>query len=152
MRAVDVLGLPEAQAPQTGAAFEIWDALRTYAKVIDIYDEELVPAEPISRIETAERSVWLWSPWTAKRSREFLPVLSAAARRGVDVRVVILPEWDLRWSRNFGPFAEEVVKWLDHVVHMRDQHQKILVIDERLVFLGSMNVLSHARTAAAARS
>ncbi|MFD0683063.1 AAA domain-containing protein [Actinomadura fibrosa] len=145
VRASDVLGLSQEEAPRTGVAYEVWDALRTYAKVVDVYDEDVLPAELVSRIKAAERSVWLWSPWTAKRAREFLPVLASAADRGVDVRVMILPEWDLARSANFGPFAEEVTARLDHVVHVRDQHQKIVVIDERLVFLGSMNVLSHAR-------
>jgi hypothetical protein len=32
----------------------------------------------------------------------------------------------------------------DTLVEIKDMHQKILVIDERLCFLGSLNTLSHA--------
>ncbi|MFC4909889.1 AAA domain-containing protein [Actinomadura gamaensis] len=145
VRAADLLGLHEEEAPGEGPAHEVWDALRTYVKVIDLYDEERLPAELIRRIEQAESSIWLWSPWAATRVAEFLPPLRAAVDRGVRVRVIMLPDWDLKGTR-FEPFAERVTAALPDVIFMRNQHQKIVVIDQRLVLLGSMNLLSHRRS------
>jgi hypothetical protein len=144
IRAREVLGLEEAAVPVEGTVREIWEALRAYARVLNVYDEERLPEELIGRIEDAQSSIWLWSPWVAIRSRELLPSLSAAQNRGVAVHVVVMPTAEMGGER-FKAYADELAGQIDRVVRMRKEHQKIIVVDKRYVFFGSMNTLSHAR-------
>lgn len=139
--AAEILGLPEAPAGDPVAS-EVWHALRDHATLIDLYDEDRLPEALSSRIDRAETSIWLWSPWVGKRSRQFMPHLRDAADRGVVVRPVILPHGrDV--GRNMRPFHDEVAAQFPTTIRMHSQHQKIIVIDRSLTFIGSMNVLSH---------
>ena len=61
--------------------------------------------------------------------------------RGVRVNVVTLPSRDV--SPQLRARHAELPAQLPHVVFLHKEHQKIIVIDRRLTFLGSMNVLAH---------
>ncbi|MFD0774553.1 phospholipase D-like domain-containing protein [Streptomonospora algeriensis] len=65
--------------------------------------------------------------------------------RGVEVRVVTLPRWEL--SHAMRRFHDELVRRIRYVVFMADQHQKIVVIDGQTTFIGSMDLLSRNRYA-----
>lgn len=140
LRACEILGLPDAPADDP-AAQELWHALRDHATLIDLYDEDRLPDALSSAIDRAEKSIWMWSPWAGKRSRQFLPHLRDAAGRGVMIRPVILPLDEV--NRNMEPFHAEVAAQFPATIHMNNQHQKIIVIDQHLTFIGSMNTLSH---------
>ncbi|HZB31773.1 MAG TPA: AAA domain-containing protein, partial [Streptosporangiaceae bacterium] len=135
-----ILGAPEPEIKES-AAYELWDAVRTYVKVVGIYDEDIVPGELIERLRQARRSIWVWSPWVGRRVEDFLPELRAAAARGVTVRVMVLPTDEV--TQPLHPFVDRLRQQLGHVVFVKKEHQKLVVIDEQLTFIGSMNILSH---------
>lgn len=85
----------------------------------------------------------MWSPWVGRRSRQFLPHLRDAAARGVTIHPVTLPPDSRDVNRNMEPFHAEVAARFPATIHMDKEHQKIIVIDQRLTFIGSMNTLSH---------
>ncbi|PSK99016.1 phospholipase D-like protein [Murinocardiopsis flavida] len=153
IRVVPVRDILHSPAPSAleGPAADLWDAVSQYVKYTGLYDEGDLPDELVSRIEGARRSVWLWAPWTGARLHEFLPALEAAQARGVHVQVTTLPTWDEMY-RGPSPKAqrmrdchEDLTTRVRKVVYMENMHQKIAVIDEEVVFIGSMNVLSHRR-------
>ncbi|GII19973.1 AAA domain-containing protein [Planomonospora parontospora] len=128
----------------SGVLYELWDAVRSYARVVSVLDEEVLPEALLDELVRAERSIWLWSPWTARAVRGYLPALTDAVDRGVDVRVITRPSYQV--NSTMQPYVAQLAAMLPHVVFLKDQHQKLAVIDERLTFIGSMNVLSHAGT------
>jgi hypothetical protein len=144
----DVLGMPEPEIRE-GARFELWEAVQAYAKVVGIYDEDGIPGEIIDRIREARSSVWVWSPWVGRRAEDFLPELRAAADRGVVVRLLVLPTEEV--AQPLHPFVRRLQQELQNVVFVSKEHQKLVVIDERLTFIGSMNILSHPGGAAGRR-
>lgn len=140
VRAAEILDLTEEPAGDPIAS-EVWQALRGHATLIDLYDEDHLPEELCRRIDQAQKRIWLWSPWVGQRSAQILPHLRDAADRGVDVIVVILPLSDV--NRHLRQRHSELAAQIPHVVFLHKEHQKIIVIDRRLTFIGSMNVLAH---------
>jgi AAA domain/PLD-like domain len=139
VRAADVLRLPEV--PADPVAGDIWRALRGHATLIDLYDEDILPTELASRFDKALQDIWLWSPWVGRRSEELLPHLRDAQDRHVTVRPVILPRDKV--TRHLAARHSELAAQVPATVYLWDEHQKIIVIDRRLTFIGSMNVLAH---------
>jgi hypothetical protein len=137
--AADVLGFPEA--PADPIAGDIWRALRGHATLIDLYDEDILPTELASRFDKALQSIWLWSPWVGRRSEELLPHLRDAQDRHVAVHAVILPRDKV--TRHLAARHSELATQVPGTIYLRDEHQKIIVIDRQLTFIGSMNVLAH---------
>ncbi|WP_405393492.1 phospholipase D-like domain-containing protein [Microbispora hainanensis] len=100
-----------------------------------------------ARLAEARHSVWLWSPWVARRVRAILPALKEAVARGVRVTVFVRdPSDSLQQKERFADCLAELRSIVPAVIEVNDMHQKIVVIDERLVMLGSLNVLSQHRT------
>jgi superfamily I DNA/RNA helicase len=140
VRAVDILGLQDAPA-QDPIAREVWDALRDHATLIELYDEDRLPDELCRRIDEAQERIWLWSPWVGKRSEQLLPHLRDAQDRGVKVHAVVLPRDEV--TRYLQPRHQDLAAQIKGTVYLRKEHQKIIVIDRKLTFIGSMNVLAH---------
>ncbi len=138
----DILGLTDAPLDDP-AASEVWHALRDHVILVGLYDEERLPYELSRRIGEAKTSIWMWSPWVGIRADQFLPYLRDAADRGVDVRPVILHPDGYGVNRYQQPHHLELAAQFPSTVHMDREHQKIIVIDGRLTFIGSMNVLAH---------
>ena len=64
-----------------------------------------------------------------------------AQDRHVAVHAVILPRDKV--TRHLATRHSELATQIPGTVYLRDEHQKIIVIDGRLTFIGSMNVLAH---------
>jgi hypothetical protein len=140
VRANEVLGLPEAPRDDPVVS-EIWQALRGHATLIDLFDEDHLPDELRRRIDAAQERIWLWSPWVGRRSEQLLPHLSAAQNRGVRVHPVVLPRDQV--TMHLQPRHEELAAQIAGTVYLGKEHQKIVIIDRNLTFIGSMNVLAH---------
>ena len=140
VRAADILGLPAAPAGDPIAS-EVWHALRGHATLIELYDEDHLPDELCRRIDEAQERIWLWSPWVGRRSEQLLPHLREAQDRGVRVNVVVLPTSQV--TRHLQTRHQELAAQIAGTVYLRKEHQKIIVIDRSLTFIGSMNVLAH---------
>lgn len=140
VRAAEVIDLPEEPAGGPIAS-DLWHALRSHATLLDLFDEERLPDELCRRIDEAQERIWLWSPWVGRRSEQLLPHLRAAEDRGVRVHLVVLPSKEV--NRQLKPRHEELETQIARTVHLRKEHQKIVIIDRNLTFIGSMNVLAH---------
>ena len=142
VRAAEVIELPDAPAGEAVAS-ELWHALRSHATLVDLFDEERLPDELCRRIEEAHERIWLWSPWVGRRSEQLLPYLREAVNRRVDVHLVVLPSKEV--NRYLKPRHEELAAQFTQTVYLRHEHQKIIIIDRNLTFIGSMNVLAHVQ-------
>lgn len=140
VRAAEVIELPDAPASEAVAS-ELWHALRGHATLLDLFDEEALPDELCRRIDEARERIWLWSPWVGRRSEQLLPHLRAAEDRGVSVHPVVLPRDEV--NRHLKPRHEELAAQIAQTVYLYKEHQKIVIIDRNLTFIGSMNVLAH---------
>ncbi|WP_314174296.1 AAA domain-containing protein [Streptomyces winkii] len=96
-------------------------------------------------VRSARHSIWLWSPWVFSRVRSILPELKAAVQRGVRVVVFVRGESDGN-QREHSDFLRELRAAVPTVVRIHEMHQKIVVVDEQTVMLGSLNTLSHRST------
>ena len=76
-----------------------------------------------------------------------LPALRDAVARGVRVTVFVRdPSDTLQQKERFAQALAELREVVPNVVQVHEMHQKIVVIDERLVMLGSLNTLSQRST------
>lgn len=123
------------------------EVLSRHVEVTEIDDERDFYRTFTDEIRHARHSLWLWAPWVAKRVSSLLPELRAAADRGVRIIVFIRDDTDQLQKK---PANQKLITDLRTVAHvvvpMNVMHQKIAVIDERTVMLGSLNVLSQSWT------
>ncbi|MEV8067291.1 AAA domain-containing protein [Streptomyces sp. NPDC085995] len=121
------------------------DVLARHVEVTDIHDEISFYETFADRLAEARTSLWIWSPWTAKRLLTLLPVLEDAVRRGVRVTVFVRDPSDTG-QRKQASLVERLRTVVPTVVPVNVMHQKIVVIDEHTVLLGSLNSLSQSRS------
>jgi hypothetical protein len=140
VRAQKILGLPDMPEDDPVAS-EVWEALHNQITIVGVYDERLLPDELRRRLDNARERVWLWSPWVGQSSQELLPHLRAAQDRNVLVHPVVL------WPEEVQPALRDLHRAigaeLARTVYLKNMHQKIIIIDDHLTFIGSMNVLAH---------
>ncbi len=99
-------------------------------------------------LNQARRLIWIWAPWTTpRRVKSLLPVLTDAVGRGVRVSLFVRDPGDpLQGRPEHQQYLADLRAVLNAVVEINVMHQKIVVIDEKIVLLGSLNVLSQSRT------
>lgn len=139
--------------PHTPPAFRgefgvaLAEVLSRHVEVTDIDDERDFYRAFTAEIRQAKQSLWLWAPWVANRIRSLLPELRAAADRGVKITVFIRDDTDqLQRKDSSQSLIADLRAVARTVVPMHVMHQKIAVIDERTVMLGSLNALSQSNT------
>ncbi|MEV0635710.1 AAA domain-containing protein [Streptomyces sp. NPDC050619] len=153
VRAAQLLGLDELDVPEefTPVQHEIWQAFDGHVRWDAIYDEHSYFPAALEAIDSARHTVWLWAPWYYKRLWEVLPHLHAARQRGVHVVVFVVEDSDKglrqqlhdpRTAQDAQRRLPELIAAVSRVVRIRTMHQKILVVDDRTTFLGSLNTLS----------
>ncbi|MGC9539813.1 AAA domain-containing protein [Streptomyces sp. UG1] len=121
------------------------DVLSRHVEITEVDDERDFYETFVRVLGAARSSVWLWAPWVKKRVRRLLPVLYAARQRGVRVTVFVRDPYDDLQSKS--PELVDELKEVAHtVVRMHMMHQKIVVVDERTVMIGSLNALSQSWT------
>jgi superfamily I DNA/RNA helicase len=150
VRASDVLGLDDDEAPPEGTVrHDLWSAMHPYIRLVGIYDEKMVLDQVRHRIDEATASVWMWSPWIGKHSTALQDSLVNAHERSLQVRVMALSEEEV--NATVRASLTDLRLRLPHVVLVHNMHQKIVVVDDRWTFVGSMNLLSHAKLPSARR-
>ncbi|MGW7682951.1 AAA domain-containing protein [Kribbella sp. NPDC054772] len=121
------------------------EVLGRHVEITDIDDEREFFETFINAIRTARASLWIWAPWVANRVRQLVPHLTEAAARGVRIVVFIRDPSDATQRA-----AVELVAELRAAVHsailVNMMHQKIIVVDEETVMIGSLNALSQSWT------
>lgn len=127
---------------------ELAEVLAEHVQVADIHDERTFFDVFSEHLNQARVSIWIWAPWTTpRRVRSLLPVLADAVGRGVRVTLFVRDPGDLLQGRpDYQQYLAQLRAALQTVVEINVMHQKIVVIDEKTVLLGSLNVLSQSRT------
>ncbi|MFD8910394.1 AAA domain-containing protein [Streptomyces sp. NPDC059575] len=121
------------------------DVLSRHVEVSDVDDEISFYEMFAARLAEARSSLWIWSPWTAKRLIGLLPALDEAVRRGVRVTVFVRDPSDTGQKKQ-ADLVRRLRAVVQTVVPVNVMHQKIVVIDEHTVLLGSLNSLSQNRS------
>jgi phosphatidylserine/phosphatidylglycerophosphate/cardiolipin synthase-like enzyme len=145
VKATDLLQVQEADAPvaQDPLLDELAETLACHVRVMGIHDEHSFYAELHRHLSEARHSVWMWAPWTMKRTEELLAPLRAARERGCRVVVFVLTDQDGNMDTSVA--QRELARLREAattVVQMQRMHQKIVVVDDRIVMYGSLNALS----------
>lgn len=126
---------------------ELAGVLAEHVKVTDIQDELGFYETFTHHLDAARHSLWIWAAWTGPRLDSLLPNLTAAVARGVRVTVFVRDPTDsLQRRPDFQGHVQDLRATGATVVQVNLLHQKIVVVDERTVLLGSLNVLSQRRT------
>ncbi|WP_045314209.1 AAA domain-containing protein [Lentzea aerocolonigenes] len=148
-RASVLLGLAETVEYRAVSRVEaeLQDVLRGLVEVTDIDDEFSFDTALDTHLKAARKSVWMWSPWVAKKSSRFLPLIADAVARGVVVRVFVRTERDTNMRKDsFRRWLDELVRTGAKVIRSEVEHRKVVVIDRRTVLMGSHNPLSQRRS------
>jgi hypothetical protein len=153
VHAAKLLGVEESTATEKAdtLASDIWAAFEGHVTVEAIHDEWTYYPAALSAIDAATTSIWLWSPWFNDRQEQVLPHLTAAKERDVRTVVFVSDATDNENDKDPDRQAEgetrlaELRAAVTLVVRIKAMHQKILVIDEAITFLGSLNTLSHSQ-------
>ncbi|MFV2116918.1 AAA domain-containing protein [Streptomyces sp. Act-28] len=148
LRASHLITPPQEKARDLGGfGTALADVLARHVEVTGIDDEVTFFSTFEDEIRKARTSIWLWAPWVAKRVRGILPLLREATGRGVRVTVFIRDDTDQLQAR---PDNQSLIADLRAVAHtvipVNVMHQKIAVIDEHTVMIGSLNTLSQSWT------
>ncbi|MHA6758917.1 AAA domain-containing protein [Streptacidiphilus sp. PAMC 29251] len=124
---------------------QLADVLARHVEVSAIDDERSFYDTFADHLDTARESVWLWAPWVASRVHSLLPVLKRAVDRGVRVTVFVRDPTDNLQRKN-PQYVTQLREIVPTVVPVNVMHQKIVVIDERITLIGSLNPLSQKWT------
>ena len=86
-------------------------------------------------------------PGSRSRVRTLLPLLQAAVDRGVRVTVFVRdPSDSLQQKKQFAEALAGLRTVVPNVVEVHETHEKIVVIDDHTVMMGSLNALSQQRS------
>jgi hypothetical protein len=134
---------PDLPTTASGQDADVEVVVREAFASYRLLDEKDVYEQLDDLLGTPKGSVWIWSPFVARRADEVLPYLERHAGAGGPVTVFVKPPLE----RHGCP--EETLQRLRRAgiraVGIHRMHQKIVVLDERRTLLGSLNLLSHAR-------
>jgi hypothetical protein len=123
------------------------EVLARHVEIMDIHDEYSFYDQFASLISQARQSVWLWSAWVASRVYGVLPVLRDAVDRGVRVTIFVRdPSDNLQQKHHFAKALADLRAVVPNVVEVNVAHEKVVVIDDQIVMLGSLNTLSQRRS------
>jgi hypothetical protein len=140
---------PEGSRAALAGTFtgELAELLAQHVRVTDIHDERTFYEVIAEHLTTARRSIWIWAPWTTNRVTSLLPVLADVAARGVRVTLFVRDPTDQTQGKpRHQKYLADLRSVLHAVVQVNVMHQKIIVIDEQTVLLGSLNSLSQSWT------
>ncbi|MFI7007544.1 AAA domain-containing protein [Streptomyces sp. NPDC050145] len=148
LRASHLITPPSEPTRDLGAfGADLADVLARHVEVSTVDDELAFFSTFEEEIRSARVSVWLWAPWVANRVRSILPLLRDAAQRGVRVTVFIRDDTDQVQGRSANQsLIADLQAVVDTVIRVNVMHQKIVVIDEQTVMIGSLNALSQSWT------
>ncbi|XVV05770.1 AAA domain-containing protein [Actinosynnema sp. CA-248983] len=145
VRAGALLGMADQTEykPVSSVEAELNEVLRGLVDITDIDDEVSFHGKLRDQLSAARDSIWMWSPWVGAKGGHFIPLIADAVARGVRVRVFC------RDDRDFIQRNPSNQKWLAELkatgaklIRAHVEHKKIVVVDERVVLIGSHNPLS----------
>jgi phosphatidylserine/phosphatidylglycerophosphate/cardiolipin synthase-like enzyme len=123
------------------------EVLARHITITDVNDERSFYEQFAVLISQAQNSIWLWSAWVASRVHTLLPLLREAVDRGVRVTVCVRDPSDaLQQKKHFAEALARLRAVVPNVVEVNGTHEKLVVIDDHTVMLGSLNALSQQRS------
>jgi hypothetical protein len=135
---------PVALGPEGAALAQV---LARHIEVTDIHDEKSFYAQLTLLISQAQHSIWIWSAWVANRVYRLLPLLQEAADRGVAITVFTRDPSDrFQGSERSAAAVSALRDVVTQLIEVNVAHQKIIVIDDHTVMMGSLNALSQQRS------
>ncbi|MGD0244060.1 MAG: phospholipase D-like domain-containing protein [Streptosporangiaceae bacterium] len=146
--ATSLISPPEWKPPQLGPEGKrLAEVLARHVTITDIHDELSFYEQFADLISQAQTSIWLWSAWVASRVRTLLPLLQSAVGRGVRVTIFVRdPSDTLQQKKHFAEALDALRAAVPDVIEVNLTHEKIVVIDDRTVMMGSLNALSQHRS------
>lgn len=113
------------------------------ARVSGPFNEDTFPPAFLEDLARAHKSILIVSGFmTEKRTRWWLDSLRAARARGVEVRILTPPPEDHK--RSLDRTAVQHLRNVGITVNLRTRtHEKIAILDGRLLWHGSLNILSY---------
>jgi hypothetical protein len=130
---------PVPLGPQDAALAQV---LARHIEVTDAGDEKSFYEHLAALIDQAGQSIWTWSPWVANRVYRLLPRLRDAARRGVKITVFTRDPGDPSQGAETSVTVLNALGAVARVVEMNAARQKLVVIDDHTVMMGSVNARS----------
>ena len=100
-------------------------------------------------LAAAARRVVIYSPFiTANRLGQLEPQLKAAIERGIRIYVVTktIEERSERDKPSYRDLEATLRSWSIEVLHKRQMHEKLVFVDEEIIWSGSLNPLSFSAT------
>jgi predicted nucleic acid-binding protein len=100
-------------------------------------------------IDSAEYRVVIYSPFmTQNRLGELQPIFRSAKEKGVNVFVITKPlqERNKRSQEHFRYLEQTLEDWGVTIIHKRGMHEKLVIIDDKILWSGSLNPLSYSDT------
>jgi hypothetical protein len=146
--ATSLITPPEWEPPDLGPqGTRLAEVLARHVTITDIHDELSFYEQFADLISQAQSSIWLWSAWVASRVRTLLPLLQAAVGRGVRVTVFVRdPSDTLQQKTHFAEALAALRAVVPDVIEVNATHEKVVVIDDHTVMMGSLNALSQQRS------
>jgi len=146
--ATSLITPPEWEPSNLGPeGMRLAEVLARHVTIADIHDELSFYEQFAHLISEAQSSIWLWSAWVASRVRTLLPLLQAAVGRGVRVTVFVRdPSDPLQQKEHFAEALAALRAVVPDVIEVNVTHEKVVVIDEHTVMMGSLNALSQQRS------
>ena len=100
-------------------------------------------------LEDAQRRIVFYSGWiTSNRLATLEPQIKAAIAREVTVYVVTKTHGERKRGEiaNYRQMENSLASWGVVVIHKRKMHEKLVFVDNDIVWVGSLNPLSHSDT------
>lgn len=97
-------------------------------------------------LQSAKEAIVIFSPYVgSKRVKELLPLISEKLKAGVQVTVVTKPPSEM--TNDTAPEAMRLLKNALGTIQERDKmHEKLVIVDKEIVYLGSLNVFSQGES------
>jgi hypothetical protein len=102
-----------------------------------------------SDIASAENQILVFSPFmTENRLSTLLPVILDAVNRDVKIYVVTKPidEHGIKEQSIYSACEKELRSLGVYIIHKKGMHEKLVLIDDSVVWTGSLNTLSFSNT------
>lgn len=117
--------------------------------MMEICKEDMFLSKLKSDIQTALKKIIIYSPFmTEKAVTPLLPFLRDSLNKGCNIIVITktIDEVSPGLQSQKQKCEMELTKIGIHVIHKKGMHEKVIIIDDDIVWIGSLNVLSFGGT------